>query len=198
MVGVAESLFFALVLAQTAIKTVVWQLFGWPASLLVDPAAIGLVIVSPVLAGTGFAWLLSRQQSGPTARWRLGLVGPFLLISSTVGLVVASALEPVALSRDDSGRLLVFRIAFTTASGLAALLCTTSVAATLRLPSVWRRAGLTALVTAATYLVVLLLVDQLRGWHVGGGERAMVKVAMLGNLVAGTVGGVTAFRMLLR
>jgi hypothetical protein len=43
-----------------------------------------------------------------------------------------------------------------------------------------------------------LLVDQLPGWHVGGGERAMVKVAMLGNLVAGCVGGVTAFRLLLR
>jgi hypothetical protein len=39
-------------------------------------------------------------------------------------------------------------------------------------------------------------VDPLPGWHVGGGGRAMLKVAALGNLIAGWCGGMVAFALL--
>lgn len=198
MVGVAECLFFALTLARLPIQGLVWQFFGWPATQLIDPIVLALVLVAPIMAGVGFAWLLSGQRGTPTARWRLGLVGPYLWLASTLGLLVALGLEPVALRLDDSGRLLVFRIAFTLASGLAAFACTASVAATLRIDGVLPRAARTGAVTALTYFLVLLVVDQLPGWHVGGGDKAMVRVAMLGNLLAGTTGGIAAFRFLIR
>jgi hypothetical protein len=57
---------------------------------------------------------------------------------------------------------------------------------------------LTAAATGVTYLVVVLVLDQLPGWRVGGGDKAMVRVAMLGNLLAGTVGGSIAFGLLSR
>ena len=52
------------------------------------------------------------------------------------------------------------------------------------------------LATAASYLAFLLLIELRPGWHVGGGDMAMPRVAMLGNLIAGAVGGAVAFRLL--
>jgi hypothetical protein len=93
---------------------------------------------------------------------------------------------------------LVFRVAFVLASATAALLCTFGVARLLGVRHGLNAALLTAVATGATYLVVALLLDQLPGWRVGGGDKAMVRVAMIGNLLAGAVGGSIAFILLSR
>lgn len=51
------------------------------------------------------------------------------------------------------------------------------------------RAVPAAVVVWAVYLLTVWLLDLLLDWHVGGGNRAMVKVALVGNVVAATAGG---------
>jgi hypothetical protein len=192
MVGFAECLLFALDLARVPIQTMVWRLLGFEASLAVPAVSTVLIFVAPVVAGCGFA-LLAGAQAGRTPWWRIGLSGVSLLAASAVGFLIAAILDPVANGLDDSGRLMVFRVAFVLASGTAALVCTWSVARLLRAPDPVRRALSVAALTAATYLVFLMLIDLLPGWHVGGGDKAMPRIAMVGNLLAGTVGGWLAF-----
>src|SRR5207245_510665 len=59
-----------------------------------------------------------------------------------------------------------------------------------------RRALEVAAMTAIAYALLALALDPIPGFHVGGGDRAMPKVAALCNLVAGIVGGASAFTAL--
>ncbi len=195
LVGFAECLLFALDLARMPIQTMVWRQFGFGASQAVPEVGMVLVFVVPVVSGCSFA-LLAGGRAGRMPWWRIGLSGVSLLAGSTVGFLVAVTLEPVANGLDDGGRLMVFRVAFVLASGIAALVCTWSVAMLLRAPNPVKYALSVAAVTAATYLVFLLLINLLPGWHVGGGDKAMPRVAMVGNLLAGAVGGWLAFQLL--
>jgi hypothetical protein len=52
------------------------------------------------------------------------------------------------------------------------------------------------LVAGGTFLLLTLVLDPIPGWHIGGGDRAMLKVATLGNLIAGWSGGMAAFGLL--
>jgi hypothetical protein len=61
-----------------------------------------------------------------------------------------------------------------------------------------RKAALVGLTTGLTYLVVALVLDAVPGWRVGGGDMAMPRVAMVGNLISGAVGGALAYRVFLR
>jgi hypothetical protein len=195
MVGFAECLLFALDLARLPIQTMIWRQFGFGASQAVPQVGTLLAFVAPVVAGCSFA-LLAGGRARRAPWWRIGLSGASLLAASTVGFLVAVTLEPVANRLDDSGRLMVFRVSFVLASGIASLVCTWSVAMLLRAPNPIRYALSVAAVTAATYLVFLLLIDLLPGWHVGGGDKAMPRIAMVGNLLAGAVGGWLAFQLL--
>jgi hypothetical protein len=126
---------------------------------------------------------------------RAVLAGVCLLIASVIGVVVAAGLEPFAT---DGNVVVIFRVAFTLASGTAALLCTWSVGWLLEIDRPWRTAALVATATATTYLVYALLIDPLPGFHVGGGNMAMPRVALLGNLLAGGVGAALAFLLFKR
>lgn len=86
--------------------------------------------------------------------------------------------------------------AFRVASFLIAFASTAIAARILDVQSRLRYAFIVASVAAATFLLVALVVDPLPGWHVGGGDRAMLKVAALGNLIAGWCGGMVAFALL--
>jgi hypothetical protein len=195
MVGFAECLLFALDLARMPIQTMVWRLFGFGASQAVPEVGTVLVFVAPVIAGCSFA-LLAGARRPRRQWWRIGLSGVSLLGASAVGFLIAVTVEPVANRLDDGGRLLVFRVAFTLASGIAALVGTWGVAMLLRAPDPVRSALRVAAVTAATYVVFLLLIDLLPGWHVGSGDKAMPRIAMVGNLLAGAVGGWLAFQLM--
>jgi hypothetical protein len=181
-VGIAEGLFFALALADNAALNRLFPV---------------LVLGGPAAAGCGFAWLL-RYGGVRASVWRIALAGVSLLVASAVGAFVALAFEGFGIARPDAERLLVFRVAFVLASTLAAGLCTFVTARLLRLDGAHRVATLTALATGASYLLFLVAIDQLPGWHVGGGARAMPRVAMLGNVLAGTVGGWLAFYLMTR
>jgi hypothetical protein len=93
-----------------------------------------------------------------------------------------------------------FRVAFVTASAQIALVCT--LVAWKAFGFGWRAGLATAVlvagVTAATYVLVALVVDPLPGLHVGYGQRAMPKVAVLCNVIAGLVGGSVAFGRFVR
>lgn len=198
LVGITEGLFFALALARFVIQGLVWQRFGWAATNLIEPALLGVAMLTPLLSGVAFGRLLQRTGRTGSGWWRHALIGPYLWLSSTVGVVVASSFEPLAKNHDDVGVQLVFRAGFTLASGLAALLCTGATALTLRLERPVARAAIVGLVTAGTYLVVTSLLGLMPNWHVGSGDMAMPRIAMVANLIAGTIGGATAFRLLSR
>ena len=91
-----------------------------------------------------------------------------------------------------------FRLAFVTASAVIAFGCTAMASLIFGVPGWLSRAGLVALVTAATYLLAVLAVDPLLGLHVGNGGQAMPKVAALANLTTGIVGGTLAHLLLSR
>jgi hypothetical protein len=195
LVGCAEALFFALILARLPLQVLTWQWFGPSAVSALDSVFIGAVVVAALAAGWGVAWLL-RRSGLRGAWWRFIVAGPSLLVASTIGVLIAGTLEPIGLPLPDAQRLLVFRAAFVAASATAALLCTLTVALALLVESPFRKAALTAVVTGGVFLIVALAVDPIPGWHVGGGDKAMVRVAMLGNLLAGAAGGAIAFHLL--
>jgi hypothetical protein len=195
LVGGAECLFFVFVLVRAPLELAALRVFGFGAVSALESVGPFLIVGAPLLAGWAFAWLL-RRRGVDAAWWRTALAGPFLLLASVIGVFIAGTLEPVGIQSPDAQRLLIFRAAFVLASTTAALLCTFSVARTLGVPGALNAALLVALATGATYLLLAILVDPLPGFHVGGGERAMPRVAMVGNLLAGTVGGSLAFRLL--
>jgi hypothetical protein len=189
MVGIAESLFFVFTLLHTPVE----RALGRGAMGIVDVTAIIVICAAPIAAGAGFAWLVDRQS----AWWRVALSGVALLLASIVGVVVAAGLEPLGLS--NPGLLVrVFQLAFVLASGIAAVVCSWAVARLLRVDAALKKATLVGLITGLTYLVVAMLLDTLPGWRVGTGDMAMPRVAMLGNLVSGTVGGTLAVRLFLK
>jgi hypothetical protein len=195
LIGIAECPFFALTLFRVQLGVLLWRVFGFAASQREGTVIFVAVTVVPLLAGSGFAWLLSRQMR--TRWWRLWLIGPILLLAGVLGLVVVGAFESSLSVLPASATLLIFRLAFVLASALAAFAFTYSVARLLQLGGSFRKAMLTAAVTGAAYLLLALVIDVVPGWHVGGGNAAMIRVALVGNLLAGLVGGTAAFRLLL-
>jgi len=200
MVGFAECLFFAFALARRPVEFFVWRQFGFPGPMgLIDAGAMVLIVLAPVGAGWAFAVLTRRRaDTGVVPRWHLPMSGVLLLLASTLGVVIASGFEPQAESLSGTALVRVFQMAFTAASGIAALVSTWGVARLLRVDRAFRNAVLVGLVTGATYLAVALVLDAVPGWRVGSGAMAMPRVALLGNLLSGFVGGSVAFQLLKR
>jgi hypothetical protein len=103
--------------------------------------------------------------------------------------------EPFGVSRADL-TLPVFRLAFITACCVIAFVCTLIAGWTFRVSGCVRRALEVAAITAIAYALLALALDAIPGFHVGGGDRAMPKVAALCNFVAGMLGGAAAFSAL--
>src|SRR5438067_314145 len=83
--------FFALTLFRLQMGVLLWRAFGFAASQRVGKVIFVAVTVMPLLAGGGFAWLLSRQLQ--TRLWRLWLIGPILLLPGALSLGVVGAFE---------------------------------------------------------------------------------------------------------
>jgi hypothetical protein len=191
MVGTSECLFFVYALNRSAIELSLKYTTGTMVAMdVIDAVAIGLFALAPIGAGLAFAYL----ARGGTLGWRRTLTaGVCLLAASMLGMSVALIVEG---SASRLGVLLAFRIGFTLASGTAALLCTWGVAWLLRVDGAFRKAVLVGAVTAIVYLLYALLIDPLPGFHVGGGNMGMPRVAMVGNFLAGALGGALAFPLL--
>src|SRR6266850_1871583 len=97
LVGLAECLFFAFVLARPQVQLLVWQGFGYQAMQAVDGVAMVLIVGAPVLVGWCFVW----QLGVPAAWWRRALAGPSLLVASLMGVFVAAGLEPLGIQSTD-------------------------------------------------------------------------------------------------
>ncbi len=188
MVGGVECLFFAYALARTTVRL---RLLGQsvPGEMdRIDTGVLVLISIATVLAGAAFAWLCGKRASW----WRVALAGVSLLVTSLLGVVIAGFGEQFTTT---FGLVRTFQLAFMVASGTAALLCSVAVGWLVGVPAAVRKAVLIGLVTGASYIAFALLIDQLPGWRVGGGDMAMPRVAMLGNLLSGTIGGTVAFRL---
>ena len=156
-------------------------------------------IAATLLAGAAFAGLLARARRVHTDVWvRAFGLALVVCIGSLLGLLLPLLIEPTAISMPDADRLLVFRLAFVSASAAIAFVCTAMAALMFGVQG-WRsRSAIVAMVTAGSYLVAVVAVDALLHLHVGAGNQAMPKVAALSNLAAGFVGGALAHVLLSR
>ena len=189
-VGIGVCSLFALLLALPAIESVVgaWAL---PSLVLGTLAAV-------LVAGATSAWLVARARAQRAGWVRLVGLGVVLVVAGCVVLIPLGAAEEFGVQQPDPGRLLTFRVAFVGASAAIALTCTATAGWMFGLRRWLAHALLVAVVTASAYLVVVLVLDPLPGYHVGGGDRAMLKVATLANLIAGWIGGTLAHLLLSR
>jgi hypothetical protein len=135
----------------------------------------------------------ARRRQTTDGKGRCGCVLP---IAGFGGIQLALVVEPVA-EGNPGAALVVFRVAFVLASAAVAFVCTVVTGWLLGARGALRSGVSVAVGTALTYLVVALAFDPIPGLHVGGGDRAMPKVAAICNLAAGFVGGITAFHTLL-
>lgn len=191
-VGLSACATFVYMLTGIAVSADRFQLF-----MLMERMFVPVVVGVAFICGVTFALLLAAARQERPVWWRTLIVGAILPAAGFEGLMLAARLEPLGTSRPDL-TLPVFRLAFVSASALVAFTCTLIAAWVFRVPASWRRALLVAVVTALAYLVVALAIDPIPGFHVGGGDRAMPKVAALCNLLAGIVGGSLALRLLMR
>jgi len=190
-VGLSACATFVYMLTGIAIQADLAR-FGFMERMFV-PTIVGLAFI----CGVVFALLLAAARQERVVWWRTLIVGAILPAAGFEGLVLAGRLEPLGTSQAEL-TLPVFRLAFVSASALVAFSCTLIAAWVFRVPRSWHRALEVAAVTAIAYLVLAVALDPIPGFHVGGGDRAMPKVAALCNLLAGTVGGGFAFRVLSR
>lgn len=194
VIGLSVSSLFAFLLFLPAIRSFLRVRVGLSfSSDALDWLAVPLPILATLLGGAVFAVLVDRARGAPFSWQRSGVVGLAVLLTCLTGLVVALAFEPIGIAE---APLFVFRVAFTLASCLIAFGCTAIAARVFRVAAWLKPSLLVAGATGATFVLVALAVDPIPGWHVGGGDRAMLKVATLGNLIAGWSGGMVAFGLL--
>jgi hypothetical protein len=192
VVGLGVGALFAFLLFEPALVSFMRVRLGWNlGSDALEPGSVPLAILSTFAAGYVFAGLMR------TGSWRRSaMVGLTLMLACLGGFVFAAGFEGVGMQQPDATRLALFRVAFVGASTLVALVSTAVAARVFGIDGWLRPALLVATATGVTYLLVSLVLDALPGWHVGGGDRAMLKVATVANLLAGLVGGAVAFALL--
>ena len=199
LVGPTVSLLFACLLWEPNLRPVFRAVLGRSRVDVGLPiTVVAVTVLAALAAGATFARLVLAYRGQRPGFRRPSVVAVAFLLASVAGVFLAGSLEPVGVALPDAQRLVVFRVAFVGASALVALLSTAIAGWTLGLRHALPRALAVTALTAATYLAIAVAVDPLPGWHVGGGDRAMLKVATVGNLIAGLVGGATAFALLAR
>jgi hypothetical protein len=192
MVGLVESLFFTYVLARAPLRRALGLRLNLSGSADgVDAGVVAVIVLLTIGAGVAFGRMLRTD----VAWWRIALGGISLLAASLLGVTIASSIEPLQSSLST---VRTFQLAFTAASACVALLCACSAGWLLRIDRTVRKAALVGVATGAAYLAFALAIDLLPGWRVGGGDMAMPRVAMLGNLFSGSIGGMLAFALLAR
>lgn len=189
-IGIGASSIFAILLAVLAVQD--RNPSFRPSETWLPPLVIALTLG----AGAVFAALAALARGERVRRWRVLGVPVGFTLACLGGLALVLRIEPLASSGDLA--LPVFRLAFVSASALVSFACTWLAARVFGEPHGLRTALRIAALTAVTYLLVALVLDPLPGFHVGGGSRAMPKVALTCNFLAGLLGGTLAFRALVR
>jgi hypothetical protein len=188
-IGVGSSAIFVVLLGAIALHET------FPRLSIPDWALALIITMLATAGGLAFALLLARVRGEPIEWARTLTVGAVLPLAGAGGLVFAAQFEHLGTSRSDL-TLPVFRLAFVSASFLVALACALIAGGVYAVPGTIRRALQVAAVTALTYFVCAIVLDVFPGFHVGGGDRAMPKVAAWSNLLAGIMGGYSAFHVL--
>jgi hypothetical protein len=188
-VGIGASAIFTILLIGIAVHQ------RFPSFVAPDWVFVPTIVGVSFVPAACFALLVAAARHEPAVWSRILIVGASLPLAGVGGLLFAVRLEPLGLSQPEL-MLPVFRLAFISASGLVAFVCTLIACWTFRVPgSAWRALEVAAM-TAIAYALLALALDPIPGFHVGGGDRAMPKVAALCNLVAGLIGGANAFTAL--
>ena len=157
---------------------------------------VSVLVIALTFGGAALlAHLVAHARGEAPESWRTIMIGlslPFACMGGLFGVSMAEALW------QSQPPVLLFRVAFVVVSAAVAFVCTLVASSLFELHEARRNAATVAGATAVTYLLLALAVDPIPGFHVGGGDRAMPKVAALCNLVAGFVGGAVSFWVLVR
>jgi hypothetical protein len=198
LIGFGVSLLFGFLLFEPTLVSILRVRLGWNLSSdALGPWAVPLALVSTFAAGSAFGSIVGAARKRGSWR-RSALVGVTLMLASMGGFVFAAAFEEVGMRQPDTTRLLLFRVAFVGASCLVALVSMAVAARVFGLEHALRCTLLVVAITGQPISQSLLVVDVIPGWHVGGGDSAMLRVATVANQVAGWVGGAAACALLIR
>ena len=163
------------------------------------PALLALVLGSWSGGGVWFARVVGRRLGGGGWRGPVagGLAAPVVTLAT---FAAALSVEQFAVTEGRVAAALmpyVFTAAF--APYAAGLVLVLTLAAGLGTGSrTWRSALAAAALTATVFVALSLVLNQVPGWRVGGGERAMVKVALVANTLAAAAGGAAALALVAR
>jgi hypothetical protein len=138
------------------------------------------------VGGAGYALLLTGVRRPPRSVHAAAAAGLALVAASVLGIAVGFGAEP------GLGGLplpIVFGLIFPPIVGSVALVYGLVLGGTLRLDGAARAATVSALAAWLVALAVVVATDPWPGWRVGGGDRAMIKVAWLATLLGGAAAG---------
>ena len=168
--------------------------------LVGPPAVLALVLASWIGGGAWFGWLLQRRlgAGGRACAITGGVVAPVVIV---LGLAVALRVEGFAVHEGGVAVGLlphVFTAAFAPHAASLVFALVLTVGLRYRAAGTWRSALVASALAALVFVVLSLALNQLPGWRVGGGDRAMIKVALVANTLAAAIGGATALALLAR
>lgn len=151
----------------------------------------GIILFSTLLIGVvgggALFGLTMAGAIGSEARKRAAIVGAITLpLAMFAGLALSIQGETIQLGLSTHG---LFTLVFPIVTAAVLLIVAGILGRTLSVERPFLRALPAVILTWVAYMVTIYLLRELFQWQVGTGDRAMVKVAMVGDLVAATAGG---------
>lgn len=160
-------------------------------SRLQDDRTAGLIIVPLfflcIIAGGSLLGLTAAKAVASAASRRAAIVGGITLpLAMFAGLAFAIQGESIQLGLSSHG---LFTAVFPVMTAGVLLIVATILGRTLAVERAFLRTLPAAAVAWAAYMVTIFLLNKLFHWQVGTGDAAMVKIAMVGDLISATIGG---------
>lgn len=181
------SLLYAIAYSLPFIMIVISPYLNLGEEDLVDGLLFFGAILIGMLAGGALFGRTAAGVIGSALKWRAAIVGGVtLLLMTFAGLALAILGETVPVPGLSTHGL--FTVVFPLMSALVLLVVTGLLGWALSVKRPFLRALPAAGLTWIAYMVAIYLLNLLFHWQVGSGNRAMVKVAMVGDLVAAVAG----------
>lgn len=159
--------------------------------VLTDETTSGFIFpilaIIGIFAGGALFGLTTARAVASEAHRRAAIVGGLALpVLMFAGFAVAIQGESVQLGLSTHG---LFTLVFPLMTAAVLLAVAMLLGWTLGVKRPFLRALPAAALAWAAYMLAIFLVNKLFHWQVGTGDRAMVKVAMVGDLIAAIIGG---------
>lgn len=184
--GLSLGIAYALPFIMIVFSPMIEQITGLRNDSTGGSIILSLIFIGTVAGGALFG-LTTANSVGSDIRKRAAIVGGLTLpLAMFAGFAFAIQGETIQLGLSTHG---LFTLVFPVMTAAVLLIVAVILGRTLSVGRPFVRALPAVILTWAAYMVAIYLLNELFQWQVGTGDRAMVKIAMVGNLVAATVGG---------